>query len=155
MGIAVAPDNPDVIYVANTTTWKSSDAGKTFVGFRGAPGGDDYQRIWISSEHPQTIALSSDQGAVITVNGGPHGAPGITADRAVLSRDHGQSPFRTGFNGAQQESGSIGTMSRSDYGEITFASGILWASSSTDISRSIRWTPIFCMARALRVQIRP
>jgi len=50
MGIAVAPDNPDVIYVANTTTWKSSDAGKTFVGFRGAPGGDDYQRIWISSE---------------------------------------------------------------------------------------------------------
>jgi len=44
MGIAVAPDNPDVIYVANTTTWKSSDAGKTFVGFRGAPGGDDYQR---------------------------------------------------------------------------------------------------------------
>src|SRR5260221_1073516 len=70
MGIAVSADNPDVIYVANTTTWKSSDAGKTFVGFRGAPGGDDYQRIWISSEHPQTIALSSDQGAVITVNGG-------------------------------------------------------------------------------------
>ncbi len=42
MGIAVSPDNPDLIYVANTTTWKSSDAGKTFVGFRGAPGGDDY-----------------------------------------------------------------------------------------------------------------
>jgi len=38
MGIAVAPDNPDVIYVANTTTWKSSDAGKTFVGFRGGAG---------------------------------------------------------------------------------------------------------------------
>ena len=53
MGIAVSPDNPDVIYVANTTTWKSSDAGKTFVGFRGAPGGDDYQRIWISQRHPK------------------------------------------------------------------------------------------------------
>src|SRR5262249_5517391 len=25
MGIAVSPDNSDVIYVANTTTWKSSD----------------------------------------------------------------------------------------------------------------------------------
>src|SRR3989442_8889699 len=39
-GIAVAPDNPDVVYVANTTTWKSTDGGKTFVGFKGAPGGD-------------------------------------------------------------------------------------------------------------------
>src|SRR6266851_3880138 len=62
MGIAVSPDNPDLIYVANTTTWKSSDAGKTFVGFKGAPGGDDYQRIWISGENPDIIALSSDQG---------------------------------------------------------------------------------------------
>src|SRR5205823_3414879 len=70
MGIAVAPDNPDVLYVANTTTWKSKDGGKTFVGFKGAPGGDDYQRIWISGENPQIIALSSDQGAVISVNGG-------------------------------------------------------------------------------------
>ena len=45
MGIAVAPDDPDVIYVANTASWKSTDAGKTFVGWKGAPGGDDYQRI--------------------------------------------------------------------------------------------------------------
>src|SRR5205807_1317630 len=55
MGIAVAPDHPDVIYVANTTTWKSTDGGKTFVGFKGAPGGDDYQRIWLSAENPQII----------------------------------------------------------------------------------------------------
>src|SRR6202790_346342 len=70
MGIAIAPDNPEVIYVANTTTWKSTDGGKTFVGFKGAPGGDDYQRLWISPEHPQIIALSADQGAEISVNGG-------------------------------------------------------------------------------------
>src|SRR6202023_3971583 len=70
MGIAVAPDNPSEIYVANTTTWKSADGGKTFVGFKGAPGGADYQRLWINTENPQIIALSSDQGAVISVNGG-------------------------------------------------------------------------------------
>src|SRR5271165_3265559 len=40
MGIAVSPDNQDTIYVANTTTWKSTDAGESFVGFKGAPGGD-------------------------------------------------------------------------------------------------------------------
>src|SRR5258708_26081451 len=69
MGIAVAPDNPDVIYVANTTTWKSTDGGNSFTGFKGAPGGDDYQRLGISTENPQAIALSSDQGAVISVHG--------------------------------------------------------------------------------------
>ena len=120
MGIAVAPDNPDVIYVANTTTWKSSDAGKTFVGFRGAPGGDDYQRIWISSEHPQTIALSSDQGAVITVNGGTSWSTWYNQPTAQFYHVTTDNQFPYWVYGAQQESGSIGTRSRSDYGEITF-----------------------------------
>jgi photosystem II stability/assembly factor-like uncharacterized protein len=120
MGIAVAPDNPDVIYVANTTTWKSTDAGKTFVGFRGAPGGDDYQRIWISSEHPQTIALSSDQGAVITVNGGTSWSTWYNQPTAQFYHVTTDNRFPYWVYGAQQESGSAGTMSRSDYGEITF-----------------------------------
>ena len=120
MGLAVAPDNPDVIYVANTTTWKSRDAGKTFVGFRGAPGGDDYQRIWISSEHPQTIALSSDQGAIITVNGGSSWSTWYNQPTAQFYHVTTDNRFPYWVYGAQQESGSIGTMSRSDYGEITF-----------------------------------
>jgi photosystem II stability/assembly factor-like uncharacterized protein len=120
MGIAVAPDNPDVIYVANTTTWKSSDAGKTFVGFRGAPGGDDYQRVWISSEHPQIIALSSDQGAVITVNGGASWSNWYNQPTAQFYHVTTDNRFPYWVYGAQQESGSAGTMSRSDYGEITF-----------------------------------
>src|SRR5882672_3009903 len=120
IGIAVSPDNPDLIYVANTTTWKSSDAGKTFVGFRGAPGGDDYQRIWISSENPQTLALSSDQGAVITVNGGTSWSTWYNQPTAQFYHVTTDNRFPYWVYGAQQESGSIGTMSRSDYGEITF-----------------------------------
>jgi photosystem II stability/assembly factor-like uncharacterized protein len=120
MGIAVSPDNPDLIYVANTTTWKSSDAGKTFVGFRGAPGGDDYQRIWISRENPQTIALSSDQGAVITVNGGASWSSWYNQPTAQFYHVTTDNRFPYWVYGAQQESGSAATMSRSDYGEITF-----------------------------------
>jgi len=120
MGIAVSPDNPDLIYIANTTTWKSSDAGKTFVGFRGAPGGDDYQRIWISSEHPQTIALSSDQGAVITVNGGASWSTWYNQPTAQFYHVTTDNRFPYWVYGAQQESGSAATLSRSDYGEITF-----------------------------------
>src|SRR5713226_2976776 len=120
MGIAVAPDNPDVIYVANTTTWKSSDAGKTFVGFKGAPGGDDYQRIWISTENPQIIALSSDQGTVITVNGGATWSTWYNQPTAQFYHVTTDNRFPYWVYGAQQESGSAGTLSRSDYGEITF-----------------------------------
>src|SRR6266852_222110 len=40
------PKNPDVVYVANVVTWKSTDGAKTWGSFRGAPGGDDYHRLW-------------------------------------------------------------------------------------------------------------
>jgi photosystem II stability/assembly factor-like uncharacterized protein len=120
MGIAVAPDNPDVIYVANTTTWKSTDGGKTFVGFKGAPGGDDYQRLWINPENPQIIALSSDQGAVISVNGGATWGSWYNQPTAQFYHVTTDNRFPYWVYGAQQESGSVGTLSRSDYGEITF-----------------------------------
>lgn len=120
MGIAVAPDNPDVVYVANTTTWKSTDGGKTFVGFKGAPGGDDYQRIWISSENPRIIALSSDQGAVISVNGGETWSSWYNQPTAQLYHVTTDNRFPYWVYGAQQESGSVATLSRSDFGEITF-----------------------------------
>jgi photosystem II stability/assembly factor-like uncharacterized protein len=120
MGIAVAPDNPDVIYVANTTTWKSSDGGKTFLGFKGAPGGDDYQRIWISTENPQIIALSSDQGAVISVNGGATWSSWYNQPTAQFYHVTTDNRFPYWVYGTQQESGSVATLSRSDYGEISF-----------------------------------
>ena len=67
---AIDPKNPDVIYITSTVTWKSTDGGKTWTGFRGAPGGDDYQNIWINPNDPNIIALASDQGAIVSVNGG-------------------------------------------------------------------------------------
>jgi photosystem II stability/assembly factor-like uncharacterized protein len=120
MGIAVAPDNPDVLYVANTTTWKSTDGGKTFVGFKGAPGGDDYQRIWISNENPKIMALSSDQGTVISVNGGATWSSWYNQPTGQFYHVTTDNRFPYWVYGAQQESGSAATMSRSDFGEISF-----------------------------------
>ena len=120
MGIAVAPDNPDIVYVANTSSWKSSDGAKTFVGFKGAPGGDDYQRWWISKENPQIIALTSDQGTVISVNGGVTWSSWYNQPSAQFYHVTTDNRFPYWVYGAQQESGSAGTLSRSDYGEITF-----------------------------------
>ncbi|MGA2197125.1 MAG: glycoside hydrolase, partial [Bryobacteraceae bacterium] len=40
--VRVDPKNKDVIYVANTSTYRSTDAGANFTAIKGAPGGDDY-----------------------------------------------------------------------------------------------------------------
>jgi photosystem II stability/assembly factor-like uncharacterized protein len=120
MGIAVAPDNPDTVYVANTASWKSTDAGKTFVGWKGAPGGDDYQRIWISTEHPRIIAISSDQGTVVSVNGGETWSSWYNQPTAQFYDVTTDNRFPYWVYGGQQESGSVATKSRSDYGEISF-----------------------------------
>jgi len=66
--VKVHPTNPDIVFTASVVTWKSIDGGKTFKAFRGAPGGDDYQRIWIDPKTPDTMLVASDQGAIITVN---------------------------------------------------------------------------------------
>ena len=50
--VKVDPKNRDVVYVGNIVAWKSTDGGKTFTAFRGAPGGDDYHRIWINPKNP-------------------------------------------------------------------------------------------------------
>src|SRR5215471_3233856 len=66
----VDPQNPDRVYVASTVTMLSIDGGKTWSGFRGAPGGDDYQNLWINPNDGRIILLVADQGAIVTVNGG-------------------------------------------------------------------------------------
>ena len=57
--VRVDPKNKDVIYVANTSTYRSTDAGQTFTAIKGAPGGDDYHTIWINPEHPEIILLAA------------------------------------------------------------------------------------------------
>ena len=120
MGVAVAPDNPDVVYVANTSTYRSIDGGRTFTAMKGAPGGDDYQRIWINPFSPQIIALSSDQGATISLNAGKTWSSWYNQPTAQFYHVITDNRFPYWVYGAQQESGSIGIASRGSDGEITF-----------------------------------
>ncbi|HJZ82155.1 MAG TPA: hypothetical protein VKD91_17475, partial [Pyrinomonadaceae bacterium] len=61
--LRVDPKNPDIVYSASVVSWKSADGGKTWTAFRGAPGGDDYQNVWVSPNNSEVIILGSDQGA--------------------------------------------------------------------------------------------
>jgi photosystem II stability/assembly factor-like uncharacterized protein len=118
--VRVDPRNKDVIYVANTSTYRSTDAGKNFTAIKGAPGGDDYHTIWINPENPDIIAIAVDQGATISVNGGETWSSWYNQPTAQFYHVITDNEFPYWVYGAQQESGSIGTASRSDFGEITF-----------------------------------
>ncbi|MGO9402706.1 MAG: VPS10 domain-containing protein [Terriglobales bacterium] len=118
--VRVDPRNKDVIYVANTSTYRSDDAGKNFTAIKGAPGGDDYHTIWINPENPDIIALGVDQGATISGNGGQTWSSWYNQPTAQFYHVITDNQFPYWVYGGQQESGSVGTASRSDFGEITF-----------------------------------
>jgi photosystem II stability/assembly factor-like uncharacterized protein len=116
----VDPKNPDLLYVASTVTMRSSDGGKTWSGFRGAPGGDDYQNLWINPNNGDIILLVSDQGAIITVNRGQSWSSWYNQPTAQLYHAIADNSFPYRVCAGQQESGSFCINSRGNDGAITF-----------------------------------
>jgi len=114
------PKNPQIVYSASVVCWKSTDSGKTWGGWRGAPGGDDYQNVWINPNNPDIILLGSDQGAIVTVNGGKSWSSWYNQSTAQLYHVSADNSFPYRLYSGQQESGSVGVKSRGDEGEITF-----------------------------------
>jgi len=118
--VRVDPGNPDVVFAANTSTYRSTDGGRTFTAIKGAPGGDDYHTIWINPTNPRIMLIAADQGATITVNGGETWSSWYNQPTAQMFHVTADNRFPYWVYGGQQESGSAGVISRSDYGEITF-----------------------------------
>jgi photosystem II stability/assembly factor-like uncharacterized protein len=118
--VKVHPTNPDIVFSADVDTWKSEDAGRTWVAFRGAPGGDDYHRLWINPNNPDIMLLAADQGAIITVNGGQTFSSWYNQPTAQFYHVSTDNAFPYNVYGGQQESGSVGIASRGNDGIITF-----------------------------------
>jgi photosystem II stability/assembly factor-like uncharacterized protein len=116
----VDPKNPDVLYTTSTVTWRSSDGGKTWTGIRGAPGGDDYQNIWINPNYPEIILLVSDQGALVSENYGRTWTSWYNQPTAQLYHVVADNGFPYRLCAGQQDSGSLCIASRGNDGEITF-----------------------------------
>ena len=113
------PSNPDVVYSASIVTMKSSDGGRSWVPLRGAPGGDDYQNLWINPKYPRIIALVADQGALVTLNGGETWSSWFNQPTAQLFHVSVTPTFPYEVCAGQQESGSVCIASRGNDGEIT------------------------------------
>lgn len=116
----VDPKDPDTVYVASIVSWKSTDAGKTWTALRGSPGGDDYQNVWVNPNNTKIIALASDQGVVVSENGGESWAEWYNQGTAQMYHATADNAFPYRVCGGQQDSGSACVPSRSDDGRITF-----------------------------------
>ncbi len=118
--VKVDPKNADIVYSADVVVWKSMDGGKTWTAFRGAPGGDDYHRIWINPDNTNIMLIASDQGAIVTVNGGETFSSWYNQPTAQFYHVSADNDFPYNVYSGQQESGSVGIASRGNDGEITF-----------------------------------
>ena len=117
--VFVDTKNPDILYVAQTSLYRSTDGGHTFEAYVGAPSGDDFHVLWIDPNDPRRLLLGVDQGAILSVDAGKtwsswYNQP--TGQFYHIVTDHAF-PYRT--YAAQQDSGTQSVPSRSDNGEIT------------------------------------
>jgi N-acyl-D-aspartate/D-glutamate deacylase/photosystem II stability/assembly factor-like uncharacterized protein len=118
--IDVDPRNKEIVYTSAIAAYKSTDGGKTFTAFKGAPGGDDYHTLWINPDNPQIMLFAADQGAVISVNGGETWSSWYNQPTAQFYHVITDNQFPYLVYGGQQESGSAAVKSRGDNGAITF-----------------------------------
>ena len=113
------PKDPDVLIMASTVSWKSTDGGKTWTSFKGAPGGEDYQNGWINPDNPDIILLAADQGAVVTLNGGDTWSSWYNQPTGQFYHVAADNAFPYRVCSGQQENGSVCVSSRGNYGAIS------------------------------------
>jgi photosystem II stability/assembly factor-like uncharacterized protein len=118
--VSVDPTNPDRAYVINTATYMTTDGGKTFVPIKGAPGGDDYHQLWVNPKDGNRMVLSSDQGTVVSVDGGKSWSTWYNQPTAQIYHVAADNRFPYWLYGAQQDSGGVGVATWSREGVLSF-----------------------------------
>jgi photosystem II stability/assembly factor-like uncharacterized protein len=116
--ITADPNDPDVLYIPNVSFYKLSQGGKVLEIVRGAPGGDDYHQVWIDPTNSAHIVLGTDQGTTVSLNGGKTWSTWYNQPTAQFY--HVITDSRVPYNvyGAQQDSGTAATPSRTDHNQI-------------------------------------
>jgi len=118
--VTADPHDPNTVYIPNVSLYRSRDGGKTFVSIKGAPGGDDYHLLWVDPSDSRRMIVASDQGNTISVDSGETWSSWYNQPTAQFYHVATDNEFPYKVYGAQQDSGTAGTLSRSDYGQITF-----------------------------------
>ncbi|HEY8298634.1 MAG TPA: hypothetical protein VIG32_11505 [Candidatus Baltobacteraceae bacterium] len=119
-GITADPKNADELYVMNTSTYRSTDGGKSFEAIKGAPGGDDYHTLWIDPTTSDRMILGSDQGVVVSVDDAKTWSSWYNQPTGQFYHVAADTRFPYWLYGAQQDSGGIAIISRSRHAGIGY-----------------------------------
>jgi photosystem II stability/assembly factor-like uncharacterized protein len=118
-GVWVDSQNPDIIYTIATTIYRSTDGGKTFSAFKGAPGGEDPHVAWLDPTDNKRIFFGFDQGPAITYDGGQNWSGYYQIPIAQIYHLSTDNQYPYWVMGSQQDTGAIMTRSRGDWGQVT------------------------------------
>jgi len=117
--LTVMPNDPDTVYAMGRSIHRCDQGGARCTITKGSPGGDDYHDLWINPLHPQRMITGSDQGTVVSVDGGATWSSWYNQPTGQLY--HLAADNRTPYwiYAGQQDNGTVAIASRTDYGAIT------------------------------------
>jgi photosystem II stability/assembly factor-like uncharacterized protein len=118
--VIVDPRDANILFATQTSLYRSTDAGKTWESYTGAPSGADFNYLWIDPGNDQYMILAVDQGTEISMDGGRtwttwYNQP--TGQMYNVTTDHG---FPFFLYSAQQDSGTVATPIAGRGGQITY-----------------------------------
>jgi photosystem II stability/assembly factor-like uncharacterized protein len=118
-GVFINPQDSNDVFISQTSMYRTTDGGKNWSAFTGAPSGDDYNAIWVNPDNPRYLVQGVDQGAVVSEDGGKTWSSWYNQPTGQLYHVITDNQFPYIVYAAQQDSGTVGIPSRSDYGEIS------------------------------------
>ena len=119
--IRVHPKNADVVFAAGTASYRSDDGGRTWTSMKGAPGGDDYQRIWINPLQPDFMLLHRRPGRHDYHQRRTHaGAPGTTSPPPSSITSRPTTSSRTGSTGVSRRAARSASRAAATAARSTF-----------------------------------
>jgi photosystem II stability/assembly factor-like uncharacterized protein len=118
-GITADPKNADEVYVMNTSAYRSTDGGKSFTPYKGAPGGDDYHTLWIAPDDANRMIVGSDQGVVVSVDCGTTWSSWYNQPTGQFYHVSADNRMPYWIYGAQQDSGAMALPSRTIHSGIS------------------------------------
>jgi photosystem II stability/assembly factor-like uncharacterized protein len=116
--LTAVPGDPDAVYAVSRSIHLCSAGGSHCEIVKGSPGGDDYHDLWINPKQPQYMITGSDQGTVVSVDGGRSWSSWYNQPTGQLYHLAIDNRFPYWIYAGQQDNGTVAIASRSDYGSI-------------------------------------
>ena len=116
--VAVDPADENLVYVSDTSVYRSTDGGAHVTAIKGSPDGDDFHQLWVDPYDGSHLVLASDQGTSVSIDKARTWSSWFNQPTGQFYHVAADDAFPYRLYGAQQDSGAAMTLSRSDHAGI-------------------------------------